>query len=170
MVTRGCLPYIGIAIALGISAFLGAPSHIVALAFAALVLYLIWTAWRWVTHPLLKCYNCGLIDTAQSFHQLHGKGHGQLVSANGPKDENGIMYQFVYCRNCHSITTSQPGYFGNLKFTGNIDASGMVRDYNSGAISYEEMGVLAADIQIAMREDGVLPPTWQTHREREIRE
>lgn len=103
-----------------------------------------------------KCHNCGLVD---SIH-VNDEKASRLVFAYGPKDQDGLLTFFIYCRSCHFINIYKPGWVGNVRFDSYIDSKELCSAHQSGTITREEMGFLAEKIQRAMKADGVLPADW----------
>jgi len=103
-----------------------------------------------------KCHGCGVVD---SIH-VKDEGRSQLVSAFGPKDEDGLQMYFIYCRACHAINIYKPGWIGNIKFDSLIDTRELFEAYKTGQIAHHEIGFIAGKIQRAMIEDGILPKNW----------
>ena len=103
-----------------------------------------------------KCHKCNTVD---SIH-IKDEGKSKLISAFGPKDDDGLQLYLIYCHNCNYVNFYKPGWFG-IKFDSLLDAKEVYKSYLNGEISHREMGMFAGKLQKAMIDDGVLPPDWQ---------
>ncbi len=105
----------------------------------------------------VKCANCGIKRKLES---LHGDFE-RLMLAYGVQDRNGRRRMTVYCRDCRHISYYSKPAIGFKRLTECIDSRELYSRYRDGLPEAVALTELAAKIQLALKEDRVLPDSWE---------